>query len=385
VIVLTSVGASAVSSSVSITAPASGATVSGNVSVTATATDSVGVTKVELYVDGALSGTDTTTPYNFTWDSTLITAGSYTLMAKAYNTAGNAVQSDNVSVTVVNDTTTPTVSVIIPANNATVSGTVMISASASDNVGVSKVEFYEDGVLLTATNVAPYSYNWNTATVANGTHSLTAKAYDASTNVGQSSIVAVTVSNSSLDTTASTVSITAPANNATVRGTVSVIASATDNIGVVKVEFYVNGVLKKTDTAAPYTFNWNTTTLVDGSYTLLAKAYDAANNIGQSSNVTVTLNNPDTTAPTISITAPANNATVRGTVSVIASATDYIGVVKVEFYVNGVLKKTDTATPYSYIWNTRSIGKGNYTITAKAYDAAGNVGQSLAISVTVRW
>lgn len=91
----------------------------------------------------------------------------------------------------------------------------------------------------------------------------------------------------------------------------------------------------------------------------------------------------DTTAPTVSITAPANGATVVGTVSVTATASDNIGVTKVEFYVDSVLKSTDTTSPYSYSWDSTSVANGTHSLTAKAYDAALNVGTSTAVSVTV--
>ncbi|MDD2582910.1 MAG: Ig-like domain-containing protein, partial [Desulfuromonadaceae bacterium] len=164
--------AEAVPPTVLITSPASGATASGTVSVTASATDNVGVTKVEFYVNNSLVATDTGTPYVYSWNTSSLAAGTYTLMAKAYDAAGNVGQSGNVSVSVVNDTTAPTVSLTAPSNNATVSGTTTITATAGDNVGVSKVEFYKDGVLLNATNVAPYLYSWDTTTVANGSYTL---------------------------------------------------------------------------------------------------------------------------------------------------------------------------------------------------------------------
>jgi len=93
------------------------------------------------------------------------------------------------------------------------------------------------------------------------------------------------------DTQAPTVSITAPSGGTTVSGTVAINATASDNVGVSKVEFYVDGTLKSTDTTAPYSYSWNTTTYANSSHTLVAKAYDAANNIGTSSNVTVTVSN----------------------------------------------------------------------------------------------
>ena len=184
------------------------------------------------------------------------------------------------------------------------------------------------------------------------------------------------------DTTPPTASITSPSAGASVTGTVSVTASATDNVGVTKVEFYVNGALQATDTAAPYLYSWNTTGLAAGTYTLMAKAYDAANNVGQSNSVSVTLAT-DTTAPTATITTPVNSASVSGSIAVTASATDNVGVTKIELYENGVLLTAGNVSPLSYTWNTATVPNGTYTLTAKAYDAAGNVGQSSNVSVTV--
>lgn len=181
--------------STSISYPANNATVSGTVAITASASDNIGVSRVEFYVNGVLQGTDTSTPYTYSWNTAALAAGSYTLMTRAYDAAGNVGQSGNVAVTVTRDTTAPTVTMTSPAANATVSGTVTIGASASDAVGVSRVEFYRDGTLLSASNVAPYSYSWNTTTVANGSHTLSVRAYDLSGNVGQSSQRTVTVSN----------------------------------------------------------------------------------------------------------------------------------------------------------------------------------------------
>ncbi|MBI3328838.1 MAG: fibronectin type III domain-containing protein, partial [Nitrospinae bacterium] len=85
-------------------------------------------------------------------------------------------------------------------------------------------------------------------------------------------------------------------------GPVLVTATASDNVGVSKVEFYLDGIWQRTDSSAPYSWSWDTTRFANRSYTLVAKAYDAAGNVGTSSPVTVTVNNgtPDTTPPTIS-------------------------------------------------------------------------------------
>ena len=94
------------------------------------------------------------------------------------------------------DTTPPTTSVTAPASGATVSGTVTATATATDNVGVTRIELYVDGALLGSGTTSPTSASWNTTTSANGTHTITSKAYDAAGNVGTSAGVPVTVSNS---------------------------------------------------------------------------------------------------------------------------------------------------------------------------------------------
>jgi hypothetical protein len=94
------------------------------------------------------------------------------------------------------------------------------------------------------------------------------------------------------DQTPPTTAITSPADGATVSGTVTVNAGASDDVGVAKVEFYVDGALKGTDTTAPYQFAWNTVSVANGSHALQSKAYDAVNNVGASPPITVTVNNP---------------------------------------------------------------------------------------------
>lgn len=94
-------------------------------------------------------------------------------------------------------------------------------------------------------------------------------------------------------------------------------------------------------------------------------------------------NPPDTTAPTVSITAPTNGTTISGTTTVSASATDDVAVSKVEFYVDGTLKSTDTSSPYSFSLLSSSLTTGSHTLTAKAYDTSNNSTTSAAVGVTV--
>jgi len=88
--------------SATVTAPAAGATVSGAVAVTATASDNVGVTRVDVLVDGAVAGSDTAAPYSVTIDTTALGDGSHTLAARAFDAANNAATSAPIAVTVQN-------------------------------------------------------------------------------------------------------------------------------------------------------------------------------------------------------------------------------------------------------------------------------------------
>ena len=165
------------------------------------------------------------------------------------------------------------------------------------------------------------------------------------------------------DTTAPTVSLTSPGTGTTVSGSVTVAANAADNVGVVGVQFKLDGAnLGTEDTASPYSTTWNTTTATNGSHTLTAVARDAAGNTATSTSVTVTVSNstPDLTPPTVSVTAPTSGSTVSGSQAVTATAADNVGVVGVQFKLDGAnLGTEDTASPYSITWNTTTAANGS--------------------------
>src|SRR4029453_16600990 len=160
---------------VSITTPANGVTVSNTITISASASDNVAVASVQFQIDGANFGApDTAAPYSVSWTTTTATDASHTITAVASDAAGNSRTSMAVTVNIANDITPPSVSTTAPANGATVSNTVTVSASASDNVGVASVQFQIDGANLGAPDTAaPYSASWNTTTVTNGSHTIT--------------------------------------------------------------------------------------------------------------------------------------------------------------------------------------------------------------------
>src|SRR5207302_304336 len=93
---------------------------------------------------------------------------------------------------------------------------------------------------------------------------------------------------------------------------------------------------------------------------------------------------PDTTPPTVSITAPANGAPVSGIITVSANASDNVGVAGVQFRLGGArLGLEVTTAPYTVSWNTTTGTNGPHTLTAVARDAAGNTATAAAVTVTV--
>jgi len=184
------------------------------------------------------------------------------------------------------------------------------------------------------------------------------------------------------DTAAPITSVTSPANGATVSGNVTVSASASDNVGVTRVEFLLDGSVVGAATASPYSFPWDTTTVADASHMLQTVAYDAAGNIGLSATVTVSVSNQVASNLTVAITSPRNGATVprNQKVTISAAATDTVAVTKVEFYVDNNLLGTATTAPFNYPWKVPAKPGAAHKIQAKAYDAAG---KSAAQAITV--
>ena len=181
------------------------------------------------------------------------------------------------------DTTAPTVSASVSGT----SGTITLNATAADNVGVTSVEFFIDAVSRGTDTTAPYSMTFNSATLSNGTHALTARASDAAGNTTTSTAANFTVSNTTADTTPPTVS----ASESGTSGTITLNATAADNAGVASVEFFIDAVSRGTDTTAPYSMTFNSATLSNGTHALTARARDAAGNSTTSTAFNFTINN----------------------------------------------------------------------------------------------
>ena len=257
-------------------------------------TISWGASGANLYLNNTLVKSVAYTAPAPNWSS----ASNFDLGAYEYLTYGGYSVSDDVingfTITgpaAVSDTTPPTVTVTAPVNGAYVNGGVVtIAATATDDVGVNSVQFKVDGANLGAavTGAGPsYSVSWNTASLSNGPHTVSAVASDAAGNAATSS-VSVT-----MDTIPPTVSMTAPGNGVTVGGTVGVTVTATDSAGVTGVQFQLDGTNLGgvVNGAGPsYGYSWNSLGAANGSHTLAALATDAAGNTAASS-VSITVNN----------------------------------------------------------------------------------------------
>jgi hypothetical protein len=127
------------------------------------------------------------------------------------------------------------------------------------------------------------------------------------------------------------------------------------------------------------------TGLVEGRlYYFAVTAYNSTGNESGFSNEVSTIVVPlDVTPPSVSITAPAAGATVSGAVTVVASATDNVGVTQVQILVDGTALATDTVAPYEAAWDTSTVANGPHTLTSVAWDLAGNATTSAAAGVTV--
>jgi hypothetical protein len=148
----------------------------------ADAYDADGIQKVRFWAGATYLGYDTLAPYGKTWATQTLGNGRYTLKVQMIDLLGNSLWS-SVAVTLINpDVTAPTVSITSPSAGATVSGTIMIQATAADTQGLQKVRFYVDGVYLGYDTTAPYSKPWDSTTLPDGAHTIKAQAVDWANN-----------------------------------------------------------------------------------------------------------------------------------------------------------------------------------------------------------
>jgi hypothetical protein len=175
---------------------------------------------------------------------------------------------------------------------STSSGAMTVNGTLAAVPSVSSLEFYQ-------TTASMNMQRGGDVVVSNGAFSVQV--------AGNSTFTLTTTTTP--DTEAPTIAVSEPIGGAMVAGTVPVRASASDNIGVAGVQFLLDGnVLGGEDTAAPFEVQWNTTMAAAGLHDLSARARDGAGNQHTSTVVTVTVDNTDTTPPTVTGTTPGNGA-----------------------------------------------------------------------------
>jgi len=278
---------------VSLTAPSNGTTVTTNttIALAATAADGDGtVTKVGFYDGASLVSEDATSPYTASW--TPATAGAHALTARATDNLGGTRTSAVVNVTVNGPSNiAPTVAITAPANGASlpVNNAVTITANASDPDGsIQRVRFYDGANQLADDPTAPYSTSWTPTTA--GAHALTAVAVDNASATKTSAVVNVTVTSSGSDTQAPTLTLTSPAGQSQgISGSPTFTVTTSDNVGVTRVDYQVDGETVGQVTSTPWSFRLPLTSMyTTGVHVIRARARDAAGNQSPWSSARVT-------------------------------------------------------------------------------------------------
>ena len=361
---------------VSLTAPAAGASVSGTVAVTASAADpapSSGLS-VQFHLDGQLKYTDTAAPFAWSWDTAGL-AGSHTLSARAVDKAGNAAASGAVTVTL-SSTAPPAVPAITsPAAGSLVAKPTCQVSGTEASPGATVT------VVLNGTAQAPVATNsttWTTTvTLREGANTIAAYASSASGRSATSAARTVT-----LDSKAPAVSFVQPANGAKVSGIVPIEVTATDSSpssGLGTVRLYMNDKLVSTLTGTPpYRWNWSVKSAI--AYLLKATVTDTAGNQGAAA-ITVT-GTTGTAPPAVpAITSPASGALTRSAACLV-SGTEATAGAAVTVVVNGVAGAAVSVSGGA--WSTTiTLREGANSIAAYAKSAGGTSATSAARTITL--
>jgi RHS repeat-associated protein len=247
------------------------------------------------------------------------------------------------------------------------------AASSQQNHPVVQVQFFQGATLVGSVTQAPYVFNWSN--VAAGNYVMTATATNDKGDATTSAPVTLNVN------APPSVSVTMPGHGASYTGpaTIPLGASAADSDGTItRVDFFNGNSLLGTATSAPYAMSW--TNVAPGNYAITARATDNQGASALSAPVAVNVN----AVPTVSVTAPGNNASYTAPAGILLSATaaDSDGsVAKVEFYQGAALLGTVTSAPYVFNWT--NVGAGHYTVTARATDNQGASATSAPVAVHV--
>lgn len=377
---------------VSLTEPASNATVGGQVNVSANASDAdSGVGKVEFYHGSTKIGEDASYPYSVSWNTADVANGSYNITARAINGQGLAATSAVRTITVFNQ----------PQFSCSGSSVTVCQDFAAAPTGMA----YTGGTwgvsggkltLTSPTTSGSGSSNFNTAILNQNisgdydytVESLVVASSGGSTNEFDDFSVIFGYQDSNNYYFASF----NESNDGNTHGIFKVQAGNQTELtdfsgGIEDDRFYDVKIEKRGSAYKVYLDGQQAGSVTDAAFASGKVGMGSRNNEVRFDNMIVTaISAPtpgDSTAPTVSLTAPPNSATVSGNVTVSADASDNVGISKVEFYVDNQLKGIDSTFPYSISLNTTTLTEGDHTLTAKAFDQAGNQATSSARTVKV--
>src|SRR5271163_1254622 len=245
---------------------------------------------------------------------------------------------------------------------------------------------------VVASGTAPLTYQWqlNGAAISGATAASYTTPATTTANSGSKYVVVVTNSTGSATSSAATLTVnpavtapsitTQPASQSVTAGLTATFTVAASGTAPLTYQWQKNGTTVSGGTASSYTTP--ATTTADSGSTFVAVVTNSAGN-ATSSAATLTVT-PDTTPPTVSITSPASGATVSGTITVNASASDNVAVANVQLQVDGANSgAADTSSPYNFPLNTTTLSNGSHSLTTVATDTSGNKTTSAAIPITV--
>ncbi|WP_222983921.1 fibronectin type III domain-containing protein [Flagellimonas meishanensis] len=331
-------------------------------------TDNVGVTNYEVFQDGVSIGNTGTTTFNVTGLAELT---SYDFTVFAQDAAGNTSPVSNTETVLTlqaPDTEAPSAITDLASANTTTTTTDLSWSASTDNVGVTNYEVFQDGVSIANTGTTT-AFNV-TGLAPSTSYDFTVFAEDAAGNVSTVSNTETVVTAGVPDTEAPSAVTDLSSANTTFNSTDLSWSSAIDNVGVTNYEVFQDGVsIGNTGTTT-----FNVTDLAElTSYDFTVFAQDAAGNTSLVSNTetVVTLQAPDTEAPTSVSDLTSSNTTATTTDLTWSPSTDNVGVTNYEVFQDGFsIANTGTATTLNVTGLTPST---SYDFTVFAQDAAGNV------------
>ncbi|UCC93346.1 MAG: hypothetical protein JSW25_01360 [Thermoplasmata archaeon] len=280
----------------------------------------------------------------------------------------------------------PTVTLDSPTNRATVSGTITISGTASDDMAVMKVYIRVDTYdWEVATGAEVWSHELDTTTLDDGEHKITVQAFDSYSGSALVSI-RIIVDNLGSATDPPTAYITQPISGSSVSGIVKVVGVATDDRAVTKVSIRVNdGPWQVATGTESWNFSWDTTVLPDGVYHLFVKAHDGTQESGEQFALLVVDNVPGSVYPMdVAITDPVDGQTVDGVITISGTAGPPNGVSLVEVRVDsGDWMPAQGKYNWTYTLDTRHLVDGQHLLEARADGYASAVSSPFVITISV--